>query len=100
MPGSVFRPTMGTDGGAAHGQRPTEPPPHCRPSPFLPVAARARRLVSVALAVSAFVVVAVSLVWVDVGHHLIRVGLGLAELAVVIAFGRLWWITRPERATA
>jgi len=61
---------------------------------------RARRLVNVTLAVSAFVAVAVGLVWVDVGHHRIRVALWLAEVAVVIAFGRLWWITRPERATA
>jgi hypothetical protein len=61
---------------------------------------RADRLANMSLAVAGFVVAGVSVLWVTVDHHAVRIGLLVVELAVAVTFVRLWRITRPARATA
>ena len=60
---------------------------------------RVDRLVNVSLVVAAFMVAALSLLWVTVDHHALRIGLLVVEVAVIVTFVRLWWITRPDRIT-
>jgi hypothetical protein len=53
--------------------------------------------VSVSLVVAAFVVAALSVLWVTVDHHTLRIGLLVVDVGVIVTFVRLWWITRPTR---